>query len=1175
MEKNMTSSRKYFLAIIVFAFAAVLIGVTRTGYAQTSPSSKIAPWVLEHTANGQSAEFLVVLTEQANLNAAAQLPDKVSKGSYVYNTLYRTAQTTQAPLLAWLKARGIEHRSYYIVNLIWVKADRETALALAARSDVARLDGNPTFRGIPDQPFGPANPGAPTGIEAGINYVKAPQVWSMGFTGQGIVVGGQDTGIQWDHPALKNHYRGWNGTTASHDYNWHDSIHSGGGVCGANSPVPCDDTDHGTHTMGTVVGDDGGPNQIGMAPGAKFIGCRNMNQGDGTPTTYLECFEFFLAPYPVSGTTAQGDPSKAPDVTNNSWGCPTSEGCTDVNVLLAAVQAQRAAGIMTVVSAGNAGSSCNTVNDPPGIYDEVYSVGALNTGSDSIASFSSRGAVTVDGSGRRKPDISAPGTSTRSSIPGGSYTTMSGTSMAGPHVAGAVALLWSARPALKNNIDLTEQALNDSAVHITNATCDPAGTTWPNNTYGYGRLDIKNAVDLTPAGDSYLVGTVTNANTATPIVGAMVTANATMTQTGSTATITGGQYSLLLMANTYTVTAAAYGYLPTQLTGIAVAAGTTTTQNITLTPAALYLVSGTVSEAATGAPLTGTITIAGYPGGPVSTNPGSGYYSVTLAEGRVYTFTVTSPGYVTVLRTVGPLTANRVEDFALNADLTLCTAPGYQYFGLNQAFDATVVPTGWLVINNVGTKGWSFNNPGGRSNLTGGTGNFAIADSDNAGSGVSMDTELRTPVLDLSTQTQVTLTFKTDFRIYSGGQAEVADVDVSTSGAAGPWTNVWRKTADYRGPKTETVNLTAIAGGQANVMLRFHYYNAVWEYWWQVDDVQMGQCKLQTTVNLPVLTPATAAQAGYPGTVVTYTLNLSNTDSVLHTFDVSIANNTWPTNAATSIGPVAAQAVQPFTVTVAIPGNAAAHSTDVATITVRAQDNLSLSAQAIVTTTAKALPIVSLEPAMATQAGNPGALVTYTLHISHTDVASRTFEITLMHNSWPTAVTTPIGPLPGNVAEPVTVTITIPTDTPAYSTDTVHIVASAQDGMIISNTALLTTTANFVPGIQLEPAHVTRTAQAGEWITHTLNLTNTGNFTDTFALDYTGNLWDAQGPLSATLAAGSGTPLFVAVHVPPTATNGLSDTAHLTITGSGVFAFSDLITTASRLYAVYLPLILK
>ena len=116
--------------------------------------------------------------------------------------------------------------------------------------------------------------------------------------------------------------------------------------------------------------------------------------------------------------------------------------------------------------------------------------------------------------------------------------------------------------------------------------------------------------------------------------------------------------------------------------------------------------------------------------------------------------------------------------------------------------------------------------------------------------------------------------------------------------------------------------------------------------------------------------------------------------------------------------------------------------------------------------------------------------------------------------------------------------------------------------MILSGTAILTTTANFVPGIELDPAQAAHTGLAGETVTYTLNLTNTGNFTDTFALDYSGNLWDVQGPLSATLAAGSGTPLFVTVQIPPTATTGLSDTVHLTATGTGVFAFSDLTTTA-------------
>src|SRR5947199_8195216 len=136
-----------------------------------------------------------------------------------------------------------------------------------------------------------------------------------------------------------------------------------------------------------------------MAPGARWIGCRNMDRGNGTPARYIECMEFFLAPYPVGGTPAQGNPDLAPDISTNSWGCPATEGCS-VNTLQAAVEAQRAAGIFMVVAAGNKGPNCSTVQDPPSFYDAVYSVGALNTtnGTDTIATFSSRGPVAADGS---------------------------------------------------------------------------------------------------------------------------------------------------------------------------------------------------------------------------------------------------------------------------------------------------------------------------------------------------------------------------------------------------------------------------------------------------------------------------------------------------------------------------------------------------------------------------------------------------------------------------------------------------------------------------------------------------------------------------------------------------------------------------------------------------------
>ena len=184
--------------------------------------------------------------------------------------------------------------------------------------------------------------------------------------------------------------------------------------------------------MGTVLGDDGGSNQVGMAPQAKWIGCRNMDGGAGTPATYLECFQFFLAPTRLDGSSP--DPTKAPDVTNNSWGCPTSEGCS-WDTLQTAVDNQKAAGIMTVASAGNSGSSCNTVTDPPALYLSAYTVGST-TSSDSMSYFSSRGYAT--GTNAMKPEIVAPGSGVRSAYNSSdsAYTTMDGTSMAGPHVAG-------------------------------------------------------------------------------------------------------------------------------------------------------------------------------------------------------------------------------------------------------------------------------------------------------------------------------------------------------------------------------------------------------------------------------------------------------------------------------------------------------------------------------------------------------------------------------------------------------------------------------------------------------------------------------------------------------------------------------------------------------------------
>lgn len=468
------------------------------------------------TAQGP-VSFLIVLREQVDASAALARANlrhgkRQAKAALLYHELTTTAQRTQAPLRAWLEAQGIPYRAFYLVNMIEVQGNAQLVDALRQRPEVQRLIANPAIdQGLHSLPQAPhftvvgaddaqATPARPYGLD----YTHAPEVWALGYQGQGIVVASQDTGVEWDHPALKAAYRGvitdTDTTTITHVYNWYDAWGVDGrpARCVKDAQVPCDDDGHGTHTVGTMLGDATviSDTVLGMAPDAQWIGCRNMIDGVGTPASYTACFEFFMAPYPQGGNAmTDGRPELAPHIINNSWGCPPSEGC-DADTLRQVVEKVREAGLMVVASAGNNGSSCATVDDPIAIYDAVFSVGAHNS-SGAIAGFSSRGAVTVDGSGRMKPDISAPGVSVRSSWVNGSYNTIQGTSMASPHVAGAAALLWSAVPDLIGDIDLTEQVLIKSATPVPFNQCGEGSTAVsPNNTYGYGRLNILAAVQL-------------------------------------------------------------------------------------------------------------------------------------------------------------------------------------------------------------------------------------------------------------------------------------------------------------------------------------------------------------------------------------------------------------------------------------------------------------------------------------------------------------------------------------------------------------------------------------------------------------------------------------------------------------------------------------------------------
>jgi len=475
--------------ILISAFC-LPIGIQADAVISTELTEKLA-------VDGE-AEFFVVMSEKADLKHAYTLKTKLEKGWYVFNTLTEIADRSQAEVRKWLDENGYAYRPFWVSNKILVTGDLHAVTTLAARDDVSVLRLNQTYQAIDPKTNADAYD-APAGraVEWNLLQIRADDVWSTwGITGSGIVVMGADTGVDWDHPALIDHYRGWDGAVADHNYNWFDAT-------GTYPTVPDDGHGHGTHTVGTMVGDDGGANQIGVAPGAQWIGFKNMtNSGSGDDATFTKGFEWAIAPTDLND--ANPNPVMAPHVINNSWGYwggndPEFEDET---------AACRAAGIMVEVSSGNEGSSCATLRSPSDYFD-VFTTGSTDLGGG-ISGFSSRGPSDLYPD-IEKPEVVAPGDDIRSSVPGGGYEGgWSGTSMAGPHTCGLAALIWSATPGLIGDITGTEYIIEQTAISTINGSCPP----WinvPNNVYGWGEINCFAAV-----GTQYGTPIPTQAPTSTP-----------------------------------------------------------------------------------------------------------------------------------------------------------------------------------------------------------------------------------------------------------------------------------------------------------------------------------------------------------------------------------------------------------------------------------------------------------------------------------------------------------------------------------------------------------------------------------------------------------------------------------------------------------------------------------
>lgn len=588
--------------------AGVAAAAPDPGPAPGAAERKIEPELRAQLDGSDKAVFWVYLDSAADLTAASRQPTRAAKAETVLRTKKDHAARSQAGVVKAVEGAKAEYTSYWIVNAVRVVGGAKLAGALAQRPEVSRIDADDEVE-LPKTAAGTRERTVADAVEWNIDRVKAPQVWEQaGVRGEGIVVANIDSGVDHTHPAVNGSYRGKNADgTYTHAYNWFDPA----GICAG--AAPCDNNDHGTHTMGTMVGDDGGTNKIGVAPGARWIAAKGCESGSCSEASLLASGQWIVAPTDANGQNPR--PDLAPHVVNNSWGGPG--GDTWYQEI---VDTWRAAGIFPAFSGGNSGPGCNT-SGSPGDYGSSYSSGAFDV-NGAIASFSSRGAGPA---GLIKPNIAAPGVNVRSSVPGGGYEAFSGTSMASPHTAATVALLWSAAPALEGDVAQTEALLDGTAQDTDSAQC--GGSAADNNVFGEGRLDALAALNAAPRGAiGALAGTVRSGGA--PVAGATVTADGPIDRTTTTAA--DGTYRFAtLSVGEYALSAAKFGYGPQSATAT-VTENATATGDFTLVQAASGTLTGTVTAAA-GPAAGASVTIADTP--VTATTDAQGRFEVTLPHG--------------------------------------------------------------------------------------------------------------------------------------------------------------------------------------------------------------------------------------------------------------------------------------------------------------------------------------------------------------------------------------------------------------------------------------------------------------------------------------------------------------------------------------------------------------